>query len=237
MIEVGLLLLVVLVLIAGRYGHYHDRWFGYRSLAEAFRPGNVVALTGVHHRYDDGAEAADRGSLREPWFQRAFSEGWRARPTPAVHDADAIGIRRFLAWWIDDQINYHRTRARRCDRRQRFLTASVYALFGTTITAALLHVFEVGHHSGWTEWFEFLAIALPGFGAAVTGIREQRQFRHHARHSSRTAARLEGLRRRLDPETGLSAVQRLASETHAVIATENVDWSDVMEFQDLELAF
>jgi len=26
-------------------------------------------------------------------------------------------------------------------------------------------------------------------------------------------------------------------KTHVVIASENVDWSDVIEFQDLELAF
>ena len=34
-----------------------------------------------------------------------------------------------------------------------------------------------------------------------------------------------------------AAVVATPTTTHAVIATENVDWSDVMEFQDLELAF
>ena len=73
------------------------------------------------------------------------------------------------------------------------------------------------------------------FGAALTGLREQGQFRLHEQRATRTADRLEWLKTRAETRPGLGGVRRLATDVHKVIVAENIDWSGVLEFQNLEM--
>jgi hypothetical protein len=145
-------------------------------------------------------------------------------------------LRHFLIeGWIEDQIRYHRKAIERFRRGRVRLTRAVFALFGVTIIIGILHSFEAIQGDFWPKLFIFLAVALPGFGAALAGIRDQRQYRVHEERSNSTASRLERLRRDLEAHTGLRSVQHLAAQTQSVIEAENLDWSGVTEFQELEL--
>lgn len=234
-IEVGLMLVLLVGFALGRRARVHDRWLGYRSLAEALRGAQFIALTGVPdpNLADVGL---DVGPSRTAWFQRAFSEVWRDRPHLTYDDADAPELGRVLVdAWITPQIEYHRAAVTRFATRQRRLTNAVFVLFFVTFVVALLHAMHVGGEETWPEVFVLLAIMLPSFGAALTGIRDQRQFRVHEDRSRRTADRLIQLRRRMAAETSMPAVQRLAAEIQGVMTEENLDWSGVIEFQDLEM--
>ena len=234
-IEVALMLLLLVGLALGRRARVHDRWLGYRSLAEALRGAQFIALTGVPdpNLADVGLDA---GGSRSAWFQRAFSEVWRGRPHLPYEDDDAPELGRVLVdVWITPQIDYHRAAVKRFAVRHSRLTAAVFVLFAITFLVALLHGTHAAETDPWPDVFVLLAIMLPSFGAALTGIRDQRQFRLHEDRSRRTADRLVQLRRRMAAETSMAAVQRLAADIQGVMTEENLDWSGVIEFQDLEM--
>jgi hypothetical protein len=235
MVEVGLLTVLLVVVTIARRGGVHDRWFGYRSMAEAFRSSPFIALVGGSDLRDADGRPAPAGG-EQPWFQRAFSEAWASHPLFTVDERYAVALERLLiSGWIERQITYHRRTVERFRRERNRLTHAVFALFGATIIVGLLHILEVGGSSA-RQIFVFLAIMLPGFGAALTGIRDQRQYRLHEKRSRRTADRLEGVRGQMALGTpSLAGARKLASETQTVVENETLDWSGVAEFQDLEL--
>jgi len=233
-VEIALLVLLIVGLEVGRWKRFHDRWIGYRSLAENFRSGLFITLCGLHDRQDSD-DLADIGAFDEPWFQRAFSEAWRYRPTVKVEAADAPELRRLLIEaWIDDQIDYHQDRSKYWRRQRNRYRWGIGALVLATIVVAAIHIANSAGEE-WNKWFAFLAITLPGFGAALTGLREHGQYRVHEERSTRTVSRLERLKVQLEQVTRPTSMRRLAAETQRVMAEENLDWSGALEFQDLEM--
>jgi hypothetical protein len=238
LIEVALMLLLVIGVALGRRARMHDQWIAYRSLAEAFRGAPFIALTGLADRPAGDAGAAVQAEGH--WFQRAFSEAWRSRPAETdirVREHDARELGRVLSeGWLQSQIDYHRRAVGRSAQRQKVMTTWLVLLFGVTVIVGLLHAsLPLDHEHLFSKILEFVAITLPGVGAAVAGIRDQRQYPLHADRSKRTGDRLERIRRALATETSLDSIRRLALEAQAVMAEENGDWSSVIEFQDLEL--
>jgi hypothetical protein len=232
LVEVGAMLLLLVGYSIGRHVGVHERWMGYRSLAEALRSAPFIAAAGLSER---GSVDPPRAG-EEPWFQRVFSEAWSARKQIQPTDAGADELRRFvLDAWIDDQIEYHRRTAKRLEKGHTVLTRTVIGLFAATLAVGVLHVFEVAEDSFWPELYVFLAVALPAVGAALGGIRDQRQYRIHAARSKRMVSDLSRLRRQLDRENELEPVQRLAAQTQAAIDADKHDWLGVTEFQDLEI--
>jgi len=234
-VEIAFLLLVIAVFLTARFGHIHERWMGYRSLAEAFRSALFIMLTGARDRSDrDGT--ADLRAHHEPWYQRAFSESWSRRPSTGGTIEDDAALRQFVMdAWLEDQIEYHRRTAHSCSVRHRRISLTVAALATAALLVAVLHFFDVGEGTHWPKWFTFLAIALPGFGAAVTGIREHRQFRLHGTRSTRTADRLQRLKDQIETGARVVSVQGLAAEIQTIILQESVEWFGVQEFQELEM--
>ena len=240
LLEVAFLLTLLAVVYVGKHLRLQSRWLGYRSLAEAFRSALFVTLTGATDGRETDAVVSDEAL--KPWYQRAFSEAWRQRPAVVVEQSSSEEIRRLLVeTWIDEQIRYHREAAARFQREHARVTWSIFALFGVTVVVGLLHALWKPEELLWRHLLVFLAIALPGFGAALAGIRDQRQYRMHGERSERTRERLAGLKARFEsradlaPAHRLSEVQELAAQTHAVIEAENHDWSGVIELQGLEL--
>ena len=234
-LEIVCLLLIIVVVLGTRIWQVQERWLDYRSLAEAFRSALFVALTGARDR----SEVRGRTEVHEdhdPWYQRAFSESWtELQETRDEPDDDAALSRFIIDAWLDDQIEYHREAALRFGVRNHRIGLIVVALMTAALIVAVLHLIEVGEETRWADWFTFLAIALPGFGAALTGIRDRRQFRLHRRRSLRAAARLQRLK--VEVETGLrpSSAGELAVEIQRIRLEESVEWSGVQELQDLEI--
>jgi hypothetical protein len=244
--EIGLVIALIGVVLFARRDSPHDRWIGYRSLAEAFRSAVFLTLSGLHEGFQrEGSAHLDE--LDEAWFQRAFSEAWRGRPSVTLDPRDASDLRRLLVdSWIDEQIRYHQKVARRYRRMNNLQTVAISLIAAITITVAALHIGGAGHEQFGGELFVFLAITLPAVGAALTGLREHGQHRLHEERSNRTVRRLTRLKGQHElavdssdedheERSPLSIVRRLAVETQRVISEENLEWFGVIEFQDLEL--
>jgi hypothetical protein len=247
LVEVGFMVtLVVIYRLAHRVG-FQERWIAYRSLAEAFRSALFIVMTGAQRRKESASGSL--GMLEEPWFQRAFSEAWKDRPDPVPRSGnqqlsgnrkrpETADMRRFvIEAWINDQVEYHRTAVSRFRRGYRRLSNTILVLFGLTILIGILHSFRFVPGETWKRLFIFLAVALPAFGAALTGIRDQRQYRVHADRSNRTANRLSQLEHNIESQKSARSVQALAAQVQTVIEAETLDWSGVIEFQDLEMVF
>ncbi len=233
---VGEIVFMVALVVAvwwARSGRPHERWIGYRSLAEAFRAALFIALSGAGEVIDDVPEV---DAMDRPWSQRAFTEAWRHRPRVAYLPEAAPQLHAFLtSGWIDSQIKYHSDAVDRYEHSRNRYARLISALAGVTILVAALHIFVARKPSGAAQWFELVAIVLPGVGAAITGLRDHAQHRVHEDRSRRTKIRLERLKRQFDSPATLESVRRMAIETHRVIVEENQDWWGVIEFQDIEL--
>jgi hypothetical protein len=230
--EIVLMLLLVVMLQIGRMRRLLDRWIGYRSLAEAFRSAAFIALAGIRHTEPSGELAA----TDQAWYQRAFTEAWQHRPQIELTDADVSALGALLVeGWLRDQCNYYARTARRLGRSRLRYGWAISCLAGATVVIAALHISEVGKETRLDDVFVFLAIALPAFGAALAGAREQRQLRFHEERSKRAAKRLSRLIPDASELEDLSAVRQIAARTQAVIQEEASSWSGVTEFQDLEM--
>ena len=233
--EVFFVLLLLLAVAIGRCAHLHERWLGYRSLAEAFRSALFFALSGV----DDQQRMVSAGILGEPeeaWFQRAFSQAWRSCPEVMLEREDATSLRNFLVEaWVDHQIAYHLHRAKRWKDLHSLCTWAMSAFAVATITVAALHIARVGHRLSSEKVLELAALTLPAFGGAVAGLREYGQLRLHEERSRRSATRLQALKDRLAVSSTLESVRRLAADTQRVMVDETLDWYGVVEFQDVDI--
>lgn len=232
-VEVVLILMILGAFGLGRRSSVHERWLGYRSLAEVLRAAPFIALTGIDEdQTSDGSVSARRSN----WTQRTFSELWRGRPVFEHRPQEARELGRVLSeGWVAGQIGYHPKLIGRAERAQTAMTRTVLVLFAVTLLVATLHVAEIGHEAPWPDIFTFAAIMLPGFGAALVGISDQRQYRLHAQRSRRTAERLERIRRGLSTADDVKVIQRLAVEAQSVTDQENIDCFTVIELQELEI--
>ena len=137
---------------------------------------------------------------------------------------------------IRGQINYHDDAIERSQRARKRLTKSVVVLFGAVIVAALLHGFTAVPGDRWRHVLVFAALALPGFGAALVGIRDQRQYLLHEQRSRRIRRRLRRLSRELRQQDDIEEVQKVAREAQLALIAETLDWSSIVEVQHLEIA-
>jgi hypothetical protein len=233
-LEIFFLLLLVIAVYLGRRGRWRERWMGNRALAEALRSAQFIVLTGTSER--DDADHGMSAVTEDAWFQRAFAELWKARPRLTLHESQAPALRAFvLEGWIEDQIAFHKKTAQRHLARRNLYTRIVYVLAGITIVVAALHIAELPAGGGWSDVFTFVAITLPGFGAAVTGMREGGQHRLHEERSRTTVKRLKKLTGAPDLKPDLASVRTLVVDAHRVIVEESVGWSTVVEFHDLDI--
>jgi hypothetical protein len=231
--EIAFLLALIVVVAVGRRGRVRERWLGYRSLAEALRSAVFITLAGLR---DTGDPEAGDAQARAAWPQRAFSEAWRSRPRVSLDISQSEDLRRFvLSDWINDQIVFHDLSAARHYQRRTLYTRIVYLLAALTIVVAALHIAGWPESKGSVDAFTFIAITLPGFGAALTGLREAGQHRLLEERSRRTAARLRRLIAKSATAADLDSIRDLVIETHRIMAEENIGWSDAMEFQGFEV--
>jgi SMODS and SLOG-associating 2TM effector domain 1 len=238
-LEVALLAALLLVLLVNRRWRFHDRWIAYRFLAERLRSTFFLNLAGTGDRRGQSSRLAYFSDPADLWIERALeevmAEGSRTKPS----ESDVVALRGYLSrYWIGDQRTYHEKTSRKDRRRDSQLLRLTAILFAVTLAAAVAHVFGWGGAlGGWTlaSLFLVLSISLPATGAAVHGIRSQRQFRRHSQRYARMTRLLSSLQGEMDAAETLGAVQVVAADTERIMREENGDWFGVMRFLDMEL--
>jgi hypothetical protein len=124
-------------------------------------------------------------------------------------------------------------------RHQRLARASV-ALLNATVVAGLLHAFNVGgdglsHHLSWANLLVLLAISMPALGAALSGIRAQREYLRHSERFGLMVHYLQSVKMRMAAAPDIETVRQVVAEAENLMLEENRDWFVVLKFHDSEL--
>ncbi len=218
----------------------HDRWVHYRALAEELRACAFLWFVDRPVSSSGGRPTVGvrrRGPRWVPWFARTVDTLWEQRPDIPIRTDDLVWLRNLLAdAWIGDQRRYHeRTRDRHL-RSERRLAGVVRVAIVVTFAVAVAHaaLAYVGHPHDTETAMGFLAIALPGFAAAVTGVASQREHHRHRQRFARMAHHLATLERQAHQADTLALLHDRAEDAWRTITTESTDWYESMRLHRIE---
>ena len=228
-----LLALLAVFLISHSVLELHKRWLVYRLLAERLRSARFLAPTGVSFPRVVGLRDVFVERQSADWVERAFEEVWDSRPgagaAQRIRPEEVEDLKSWLAnAWIEDQIKYHRRKAREHEQRDKWLYRFVSGLFGLTLVAVTLDALEVRE-----DVMAFLSIVLPVAAAAVRVILTVRQHRALAERFRRMEISHADVKTEV-LEADEDTLQRAATDAAHVIAEENGDWFGAMWFLDIE---
>jgi len=240
-IEVSWLGMLIVLFGAGRLLRLHARWLSQRHLAERLRSAMFLAIASSSMDSAAAPVPIELGSFEDPvkeWPRRAFEEVWNLRPT----DASTLAmphLKQFLAQaWMQDQIDYHKSKGREHEWRHRFVTYSSISLFAAALLAAILHATlkdQPGSDSTMTDTLVLLAISLPTGAGALAAIGAQRELRRNSVRSRRTASDLAAIKVRLESASDDPAFRAAVAAASDMMLGENRDWIDAMRFHEVEL--
>jgi hypothetical protein len=238
---------LLLVLYVARRFQLHNRWLGYRCLAEQFRSGFFLALVGIGQARTESGPVVTQ-LLPKIWVPRLFDELWMARPRDPLPIGLVRQVRDFIGTaWLNDQISYNRRARDHNHTVEVVLKAVVAVLFMATLLVSVVHATELreeAHH-----WLELSSILLPAAAAALHGIRSQRDYVRNAERASHLLDGLMHIRIRLrtclpeppvppeesDLVASQAQVQTVVTEAAQLMLAENREWFGTMRHHDLEI--
>jgi hypothetical protein len=151
-------------------------------------------------------------------------------------------LRRFVVQaWLADQRDWHARNARHKERSQRRLRWTVVGILVTTLVTAALHFSGAGHAEGGGglatpgQWFTFLAIALPAWGAALHGVAKQLEYERIAARSEQMARVLHHYVERAEMAPSIEALRETVREAARVVCLENYEWWVLLSFDPPEV--
>lgn len=242
-IELALLILLFRMLHRAEHDRVHPRWLEHRALAERLR----IAFHFVACGESPDTNASGRTIHRRDrtWVERAYNEILYGLPeltrpaTPRLQEySDFI-----TSGWVQGQINYHKVKADREQRKNHNLKKWGMLCFILAIVISAIHlsfavVGALGHHAEGLvliveEVLSILAITLPAAGAAFSGYRSLMEQSRIAARSKAMVWHLTQLREQpaaADP----SLFRRYLERIEDAMLIESEDWLALMEHAELE---
>lgn len=190
--ELVLILTIIMTLILGQRGRWHERWLDYRTLAESFRQMRFLALLGhnpphfrqsAHHTYDNSSNSwmqwHSRAVIRAAGLvsariDMAYLEAYRDRLVGQNNSPDQPWSE------IQDQMKYHEENAQCMKRMAHRLHGVGFTLFLLTLVVCTDHLIFHWIHPSFAL---LLAGGAPALGAALAGILIQGEFERLAKRS------------------------------------------------------
>jgi hypothetical protein len=240
LMELAALSLIVVLLLDGMRGDWHEHSIEYRLLAELYRKQQTLAPLGW--TLPIVAVRSIAASDRAAWVAWLFAATQRAAPMPSGDLAHADEKRTAaLQELIAEQKTYHEARGRMARRAGHTLAHLGEALFGAVFACVVLKLLfaDIIDLPGWAALCAFLATILPGLSAAFVGIRSYAELELLAEQSHHMALELDqALHRiaRLNPTRTLVS-QDIGAEA-ALVATlmlQDLDgWSRLFRVKAME---
>lgn len=240
-LELFVISAIIAITVWGSLARWHDRWIGYRFLAEQLRHLIFLAPLGRTTPAFRIPAYAAHDDPRNTWVS------WHFRAI--VREAGMLSFRmdaRSLEWYrkllmgeLSDQVNYHARvadRSRLIGRRLQRLTT---ALFILTAVVVLFHLFGPLAGTSAEPWATVLSAVIPAFGAALAGIAGQAEFHRIVKRSGALKESLGGLADALargDESPPRSEFLGQKAELMAQVMTDEVlDWRTVVRERPLTL--
>jgi hypothetical protein len=240
-LDVVILAAISAVLVLDLRGRYRDRWASFRAMAEYLRTYMFLALIEARRQMpadDDPASLTSLGLnefIGPAWFARSMDVIWQQRPPPKRWDpAHLPSLKYMFRTWILDQESYHHKKTKRHTEAHRSFLVAVTSLFFLTLLAALVHIFASGRQ--FDDTLSFIAIAVPGFAAAINSIGASREHHRHAIRSRAAAHRLSS--HYLPAISGAADIPELRDQAHELVRYmlgEATEWYEVMAVHSVDV--
>ena len=228
--------IIVAVLVARR-NRYHEKWMIQRFLAERLRSSFYLAVVGVRMTYETDDSRPQITDVNADWLVRAVDSIFSKLPPVIPAGSDVSGLRHLLSEaWVGPQIKYHKSTSASLLWWDGFMIRLISGSFGLTFVAVVLHIAGFWSASSMPAEVVVLAsVTLPVLGSGLSGIRAQREFRHHADRYSSMAGMLAAHQVALGGQATLGGVRAEAIRTEQEMQNENREWFGVIRFHDIEL--
>ena len=240
-VEFILLGIILLVIVSSDRRRTHQNWIEARFLAERIRSavfltaGGVQASSLVHiHALRPQLEAGE-------WAVQAFAEIMRRMGPiePCGQTGCGPGIAYVRRHWLQDQIQFHVSKAKRSQKAGHRLERVGWLVFMTAFFIAAWHLIELFlGHPEMLAWLGkplvFLAVVLPAIGATLGGIRGHREYSRLAKRSQFMQAVLSDMDSRLADITQARGLTALLQETEQLMLQDTQEWLMLMKFAKVE---
>ena len=199
-VEFFLLGIILLVILTSDRRRTHQNWIEARFLAERIRSAVFLTACGVQASSLVHIRALRPQLESGEWALQAFDEIMRRMgPVEPCDQAGCdLGIAYVRRHWLQDQIQFHVSKAKRSQKAGHRLEKTGWFIFVAAIIAAGWHLVDLflGHPEifAWLgKPLVFLAVVLPAIGATLGGIRGHREYSRLAKRSQYMQAVLSDL--------------------------------------------
>lgn len=222
--------LIVYSVIRARKNRHERRWVDFRLLAERLRMAAVLSLCEKEQWLIEIIQSGPRRHSRSDWTSRIVTGLLERIQHTSSQPPPLDKLRNFLRLhWLQNQIEYHRSKAIRLGRRHRHLDLAGETLFYMALAAAVVNVLMIALHLEASNpflarWLVLGSLALPAFGAAFSGIRKHREYDRLSTKSTAMAAALTELDLRAASADTDERLGRLIGEMCQLVTSEAEDW-------------
>tara|TARA_R110002126_G_scaffold12416_8_gene53988 strand:+ start:143 stop:1987 length:1845 start_codon:yes stop_codon:yes gene_type:complete len=249
-LEIFSIVVILLVVLRGRKGCWHERWIDYRMLAESLRHLRLISpIEGTRPMPAHPEHHSEYGRPEATWVGWAVRSIERSLPLPnASLDASTVDAALAqLQGTLQDQRTFHKGASHRAHVMEHRLHLTGMVLLALTLTAGVLHLLGTPLGLSIATGHALTAICgiFPALGAALAGIAHQGEFRRVMKRSRAMEQVLGDLEARVralredgqGPAT--SGIQRsrraaaLAMSCSQVMLQEVLDWRVVFLDQPL----
>ena len=228
---------------------WHEKWLQDRYISEQLR---IATYTMLLNEPPQKTAAGHPETLPKTLPFYAGPKDWLPStvrqiidqvPTQPIEEQDLCLIKKFIIkGWLKGQRKYHVDNTIKKKKAHAIRQRIVLVLFFATFVLTCLDVFNVAN---WTspsniknpnQWFQFLSIVLPAWGAAVLAISKQMEYERIASRSAEMVRVLSPLIKRAEQSTTVPELRVVVQEAAQVMALENYEWCILLSFDPPELA-
>ncbi len=239
--EVAEISIILLLLMASRIGEWHRKWIDYRFLTERIRAGFFMSILCVRCEKPTAPRHMSLSHRSNDWMLLAFEGVLDRRPLEYCSIRIPFEpLKAFLlAAWIDNRLACFMKHSEW--NRQRYITLSQLGevLFAVTLVAAAIHAAGLDHlHAVAVLDHPYALVAitiiLPAIGAALAGIRVQREYLRNAERYAHMVQHLSTISSQIKRAETRDELDALLKEANEVTLREQQDWRIVFLFRDIE---
>jgi len=240
-VEFILLGIILLVILTSDRHRTHQNWIEARFLAERIRSAVFLTACGVQSSTLVHIRALRPQLEAGEWAVQAFAEIMRRMGPiePCGQTGCDLGIAYVRRHWLQDQIQFHVSKAQRSQKAGHRLEKTGWFIFVAAIIAAGWHLIDLflGHPEifAWLgKPLVFLAVVLPAIGATLGGIRGHREYSRLAKRSQYMQAVLSDMDGRLASITQAKELTALLREAEQLMMQDTQEWLMLMKFAKVE---
>jgi len=248
-IEFFALLIVFVVVIFDGRRKAHDRWVGFRAVAEYFRSSQFVCYVALNTlRTPSDPMPLVEGTLARarivPWFAPVIEDVWENRPEHRMPDADVSMVGNILLeGWVDDQKSWHEKESRRHACWHTFYRWAIRITFVLSFIMVAVHlvlsIYGWRHPAHWLDTRDavvaVIVIALASTGAALNSLAAHANHGGHAERYKEVAYELGQQREEIKSAKTFDDLRHRIIKVRRIMLGETSLWFEGMYTSAIEV--